>query len=167
MVRNLDGNPTFQKGANACLPFGGIAADQNSIQWRFLMNVQKQVEKKGGLANSSLVLTECEPVDFTHADLIVFSHDQIANGPAGVLGPLLDLIRSHQFTVFGTYTIARFQAAEDAKAAAERDEQVHEKAIREAALTSFQTRDPSVVSAIHLDKPAPSSASCRPATRMA
>jgi flagellar biosynthesis GTPase FlhF len=153
VVRNLNGDPTFQNGANACLPFGGITADQNSIQWRFLMDVQKQVEHKGGLANASLVLTECEPVDFAKADLIVFSHDQLANGPAGVLGPLLDLIRSHNFVVFGTYTIAGFQAAEDAKASAERDEQVHQKAVREAALTSFQTRDPAVVSAIHLDKP--------------
>ena len=155
VVRNLDGNPTFQKGANACLPFGGIAADQNTIEWRFLMDVQKQVEHKGGLANASLVLTNCEPTDLAHADLIVFSHDQLANGSVEVLSPLLDLLRSHQYVVFNTYTIASFQAAEDAKAAAERGEQAREQATREAALTSFQTRDPSVVSAIHLDKPAP------------
>ena len=119
------------------------------------MDVQKQVEHKGGLANASLVLTNCEPTDLAHADLIVFSHDQLANGSVEVLSPLLDLLRSHRYVVFNTYTIASFQAAEDAKAAAERGEQAREQATREAALTSFQTRDPSVVSAIHLDKPAP------------
>ena len=155
VVRDLNGDPIFQKGANACLPFGGISPDQNTIEWRFLLDVQKRVEQKGSLPNGSLVLTGCDENAMAHSDLIVFTRDQLSNGAYETLSPLLDLLRSRQYVLFATYTIAGFQAAEEAKAVAERDEQARQKATREAALTSFQTRDASVVSAIHLDKPAP------------
>jgi hypothetical protein len=154
VVRNLKGEPVFQKSATACLPFGGISADPNTVEARFLIDIQKQVERKGGLVSSSLLLTTCDPAKFADYDLIVFSRAQIGNGTVEVLAPLVDALRRRIFVPLATYGISDFVAAETAKAEAAHAETTRIEAERMDALRSFQTRDASVVSVIHVTAPA-------------
>jgi DNA mismatch repair ATPase MutL len=155
VVRNLKGDPTFQNGATACLPFGGIAADPNTLESLFLVNIKGQIEQKGGLTNSSLVMTACDLAKPADYDMIIFSRAQVANGTVETLSPLVDLIRKREFVLFATYTIAGFQAEEAAKQKAERAKVARQAAERQAAITSFQTRDPGIISGIHIVSPAP------------
>lgn len=149
VIRNLKGDPVFQNGATACLPFG-----MNGLDQKFLATVKKQVEQKGGLVSTSLLLTSCNPSDLAGYEVVVFSRGQVAGGTMEVLEPLANALHSRQFVSLGTYAIADFKAAEIAKADAERQTKMREEATRLDALNSFQTRDPSVVSVIHTEAPA-------------
>ena len=154
IVRNLKGEPVFQKGATACLPFGTISADQNTIGWRFLVEVERKIERNGELVNSSLMLTACEPAAFADYDLIIFSRAQLSNATIEALTPLADALRKRQFVALATYKIAEFRASETARADSAHAEAARQEAERIDALKSFQTREPSVVSVIHTEAPA-------------
>ena len=149
VIRNLKGDPVFQNGATACLPFG-----MNGLDQKFLATVKKQIEQKGGLVSTSLLLTSCNPADLAGYEVVIFSRSQVAGGTVEILEPLANALRSRQFVTLGTYAIADFRAAEIAKADAERQAKMQEEAARLDALKSFQTRDPSVVSVIHTEAPA-------------
>jgi hypothetical protein len=154
VVRNLKGEPVFQKGAIACMPFGWASADADTPNSRFLVDVRKQFEQKFGLINSSLLLTTCDPASLGNYPLIVFTGAQIANGAGEILGPLADSLRRRQFVLLHTYAIADFVAAEAARAEAAQAKAMREEAERNAALASFAERDASVVSLIHVEAPA-------------
>jgi hypothetical protein len=149
VIRNLKGDPVFQNGATACLPFG-----MNGLDQRFLATVKRQIEQKGGLVSASLLLTSCNPADLAGYEVVIFSRSQVVGGTLEVLEPLASALRSRQFVTLGTYAVADFKAAEIAKGDAERQAKMHEEAARLDALKSFQSRDPSVVSVIHTEAPA-------------
>jgi hypothetical protein len=79
----------------------------------------------------------------------------LTSGTAEILAPLVDLIRKRQTVLFATYTFAEFQSEAAAKLAAARAEEARKSAARQALLASFQTRDPSIISAFHIASPAP------------
>jgi hypothetical protein len=149
VIRNLKGDPVFQNGATACLPFG-----MNGLDQKFLETVKKEIEQKGGLLGTSLLLTSCNPADLAGYELLVFSRSQVVGGTVDVLEPLANALRSRQFVTLRTYAFADFKAAEVAKADAKRQTKMQEEAARLDALKSFQIRDPSVVSVIHTEAPA-------------
>jgi hypothetical protein len=148
IIRNLKGDPIFQNKATACLPFG-----IGGIDARFLADVKARIEQKGG-ANSSLLLTSCNPADLAGYEIIAFSRGQVAGGTLEVLEPLVTALRNRQFVALATYAIADFKAAEIAKTETVRREQRRQEAERLDALKSFQERDPTVISAIHTESPA-------------
>jgi hypothetical protein len=152
VVRNLQGEPAFQRNTTACLPFGGIASDPSTLEWRFLASVKAGIEQKGG---APIVMTACDPADIGHFDLIVFSADQVATGSPAALSAVVDALRTRQFVTYSMFTVADFEVDERAKIAAAQAEQARQTAAREAARADFQARDPSVVSAIYDALPAP------------
>jgi hypothetical protein len=152
VVRNMQGDPEFQPHVTACLPFGGLASDPATPEWRFLASVQAKVELKGG---APIVMTVCDPGDIGHYDLVLFSAGQVATATLATLQPLVDALRSRQFTGYVTFTMEGFDADERAKVVAAQAEQAREVAAREAARALFQVRDPNVVSAIYDLAPAP------------
>ena len=149
IIRNLKGDPVFQNGATACLPFG-----MNGLDQKFLATVKKQIEQKGGLVSTSLLLTSCNPADLAGYEVVIFSRSQVAGGTVEILDPLANALRSRQFVTLGTYAIADSRTGEIAKAEAERQAKMQEEAARLDALKSFQARDPSVLSVIHTEAPA-------------
>jgi multidrug efflux pump subunit AcrA (membrane-fusion protein) len=149
VMRNLKGEPVFQKGADACLPFG-----TDTIDPQFLSDVKQRIEEKGGVTGASLLLTSCEPGNLANHDVIIFSGAQIAGGPLEVLSPLVDALRNRQFVALETFRIADFRAAEAAHADAVRRETMRQEATRLDALKSFQSRDPAVISVIRTETPA-------------
>lgn len=155
VVRNLKGDPEFQKGASACLPFGGVGGDPDTLDPQFLRHVQEKIEQKGGLAESSLLLTTCDPADLGNYDLVIFSRAQVSAATVEALSPLVEMIRKRRWVPFATYTVAEFRAEEAAKRAAAHLEEARKAAERQAALTSFEARDASIISAIHVVSPAP------------
>jgi hypothetical protein len=149
VIRNLKGDPVFQNGATACLPFG-----MNGLDQKFLATVKKRIEQKGGLGSTSLLLTSCNPADLAGYEVMIFSRSQVAGGTVEILDPLANALRSRQFVTLGTYAIADSHTAEIAKAEAERQAKIQDEAAREDALKSFNARDASVVSVIHTEAPA-------------
>jgi hypothetical protein len=149
VIRNLKGDPVFQNGATACLPFG-----MNGLDQKFLATVKKQIEQKSGLVGTSLLLTSCNPADLAGYEAVIFSRSQVAGGTVDILDPLADALRSRQFVTLSTYAIADSRTAEITKAEAERQAKIQDDAARLDALKSFQARDPSVVSVIHTEAPA-------------
>jgi hypothetical protein len=152
VIRNMQGDPEFQKHTTACLPFGGIASDPGTAEWRFLNGIRTQIEQRGG---APIVMTACAPADMGRYDLVVFSADQVATGPLVGLSSLIDALRTRRFVSYATFTMANFEAEERAKVAAAQAEQARQAAARDAARAGFQARDPSMISAIYGSAPAP------------
>jgi hypothetical protein len=153
VVRNLKGEPVFQKLVSACLPFGAISADPNTIEWRFLDGLQGQIAVKGG---APISMTLCTPAELRRYDLLIFTSAQVADAALEVLSPVVDALRKHQLILFGKYSIADFEAQEKAKLASAEAEEQRKEAKREEAVKTFGTRDATIVSAIYLQSPAPS-----------
>jgi hypothetical protein len=86
--------------------------------------------------------------------LVMFSSGQVASASLESLSALVDALGSRHLVAFGTFTVASFDASEKAKADAAHAEVARKAAERQAAIESFQLRDPTVISAIHLDSPA-------------
>jgi len=156
VIRNMEGHPVFQSAPTACLPFGSLASQSDSPEWRFLASVTHTIVQKGGLvANEpSLMATVCVANEFGRYDLVLFSGAQVANGTLEVLSPLVDTLRQRQFVSLGTFTVADFLAGEAAKAAAAKAEAAKQAAERDEARAGFQTRDATTISGIHLESPA-------------
>jgi hypothetical protein len=155
VIRNLNGNPAFQVAPIACLPLGGMAAQPDSLEMRFLATVTASIEQKGGFSANSLLATVCDPADLGNYDLVIFTPTQVANGSLEVLTPLVEAIRSRQFVAFGSFTYAGFENAETAKITEARAVESRHAAERQEARANFQSRDPAIFSAIHFDYPAP------------
>jgi multidrug efflux pump subunit AcrA (membrane-fusion protein) len=152
VIRNIQGNPSFQSAPTACLPFGALAPQPESPKAKFLQTVTHAIEQKGGIVSSepSLMVTVCEPADFNRYDLVILSAAQVSNGTMEVLTPLVEAIRQREFVSFGKYASTDFVAAEEVKVAAIRAEEARQVALRQEARASFQSRDPVVISAITL-----------------
>lgn len=154
VIRNMEGNPVFQSPPIACFPFGGLTTQPGSPEMRFLAGVMADIASKGGLQGASITPRVCDPSDIGRYDLVIFSSDQVAAGSPDVLSALVGALGSRQLVAFGTFTVADFDAAEKAKTEATQAEQARKEAERKAARDSFQSRDPTVISAIHLESPA-------------
>ncbi len=105
---NEKGEAVFPKGASVCLPFGAMSTDPNSIEWRFMASVKKQMEQASNVAGSSIIFTTCSPASFGEYDLIVFSRAQITTGPMEILSPLAEALRKRRFVQLATYSVANF-----------------------------------------------------------
>ncbi len=154
VIRNLEGSPVFQSPPIACFPFGGLTTQAGSPEMRFLSSVMADIAKKGGLPAASITPRVCDPSAIGRYDLVIFSSDQVAAGSPEVLSAVVGALGSRQLVGFGTFTVANFDAAEKAKADAAQAEQARKEAERHAAIDRFQSRDPAVISAIHLESPA-------------
>jgi hypothetical protein len=156
VIRNMQGNPTFQSAPTACLPFGSLAAQPDSPEWRFLASVTHAIEQKGGLVTkeASLMATVCDPAEFGHYDLVIFSAAQIGASSSESLAPLVDALRQRQFVSFGKFTVADFAAQESVRLATANAEAARLAAERAESQVGFQTRDAAAISAIHLESPA-------------
>jgi hypothetical protein len=152
IVRNLQGEPSFQSPVRACLPFGGLSPDPNSLDSQFLITVKAQIESKGG---AQVGMTACDARQLGQYDLVIFTADQIANGTPDVLARVVEILRSRQFVPLSTYTIAAFAAEEKARFAAQEAEEARKRLAREAARQSLVTRDPELISALYIAAPAP------------
>ena len=155
VIRNLNGNPAFQVAPTACLPLGGLNAQPDSQDMRFLATVTANIEQKGGFAANTLLATVCDPTELSHYDLVIITPAQVANGSLEVLTPLVEAIRNRQFVAFGSFTYAGFEATEIAKVTEAHAVESRHAAERQEAKVNFQTRDPAIFSAIHFDYPAP------------
>jgi hypothetical protein len=118
--------------------------------------VTKAVQQNGGIqAEEQLLLaTVCDPADLAQFDLLVFSGAQVSSGLPEILTPVVDALRQRQFVAFGTFTVAKFLAEEENRAAAGKAALARQQAEREQAIANFQTRDSAVISAIRLEAPA-------------
>lgn len=154
VIRNLKGEPAFQSAPMACFPFGGLTTQPGSAEMRFLSGVMADIAQKGGLPGASITPRVCDPSDISRYDLVIFSSDQVATGSSEVLSALVGALGSRQLVAFGTFTVANFDASEKAKAEAAHAEEARKAAERQAARYNFQSRDPAVISAIHLESPA-------------
>lgn len=154
VIRNLKGEPIFQSPPMACFPFGGLTTQPGSPEMRFLSGVMADITQKGGLPGASITPRVCDPSDIGQYDLVIFSSGQVATGSMESLSALVNALGSRQLVAFGTFTVAGFDASEKAKLAAAQAEAARKEAERQAARDSFQSRDPAVVSAIHLQSPA-------------
>jgi hypothetical protein len=154
VIRDLKGKPVFQMPPIACLPFGGLTTEPGSPEMRFLAEVMAGIVQQGGLPGASITPRVCDPSDLRRYDLVIFSAGQVATGPTDVLSAVVNALGSQGLVSFGTFTVADFNARENAKVAAAQAEEARKAAQRQAAIDSFRTRDPAVISAIHLQSPA-------------
>ena len=154
VIRNLKGDPAFQLAPMACFPFGGLTTQPGSPEMRFLSGVMADIAQKGGLPGASIIPRVCDLSDIGRYDLVIFSSDQVATGSSEILSTLVAALGSRQLVAFGTFPVANFDAGENAKVAAAHAEEARKAAQRQTARSSFQARDPAVISAIHLDSPA-------------
>lgn len=154
VIRDLKGKPVFQTPPIACLPFGGLTTEPGSPEMRFLAEVMADIVQQGGLPGASVTPRVCDPSDLGRYDLVIFSAGQVPTAPTDVLSALVNALGSQRLVGFNTFTVADFDARESAKVAAAQAEAARKAAERQADIDSFRTRDPAVISAIHLQSPA-------------
>jgi outer membrane biosynthesis protein TonB len=156
VIRDLDGKPAFQSApVVACFPFGGLTTQPGSSEMRFLSDVMADIAKKGGLSGATVIPKVCDPSDIRHYDLVIFSSGQVAAADSPeVLSALVNALVSGRFVTFGTFTVADFDAKEDARIAAAQATQAKKEAERQEAIENFEARDPALISAIYFQSPA-------------
>ena len=150
VIRDLKGKPVFQTPPIACFPFGGLTTEPGSPEMRFLAEVMADIVQQGGLPGASITPRVCDPPDLGRYDLVIFSAGQVARGPTDGLSVLVNALGSQRLVGFGTFAVADFDARQNARVAAAQAEAARKAAERQAAIDSFRTRDPAVVSAIYL-----------------
>jgi hypothetical protein len=154
VIRDLNDQPMFQSAPVACFPFGGLTTQPGSPEMRFLAGVMADIVRKGGLPGASITPRVCDPSAIGQYDLVIFSSGQVASASSESLTAIVDALGSRRLVAFGTFTADNFNANEKAKTEAAHAEEARKAAERQAAIDSFQLRDPAVVSAIHLNSPA-------------
>ena len=123
---------------------------------RFLSGVMASIARKGGVAGASIIPRVCDPSDLNSYALVIFSAGQVATteSPEALSGVVNGLV-SARFTALGTFTVAAFDAKENAAIADAQAKAAEQAAEREAGRQSFAIRNAAVISAIYLRSPAP------------